>query len=536
MKMENDRIKKMGKVTKKMMLNWQVISNKSRTSVVITAAIATTVFITMFNNDANADIAKDLGSFYERQGFSVNATRAHAYRGQSAGYFYGGRLVARAESRNMQPLNVQAPYIRSDCDGIDAFLGSIQFIEMKQLVDMLKSIGKGATGYAFNLAMQTMVPQIYNTIQKLSDIAREINNFNVNSCEAAAQLVGGVWPQSAKSSAYLCNRMGTSGGLFEDAAKARQKCGIEGERSATNKNKGAREKAGFEDELGDSFNLVWRAIRKKDNGGQLDADIAEMFMSISGTIVMKPEGSGQVKSNDKNRGGAGENVRLQPQTYSSLAIESSLIDGFMFGKKAVVGGNKDKESDDDQGVGDDGHKVEAMVYYCSDSQDEDKCLEVKKKKYVPNDDGWVDKIHGMLDNIKKNIKNRTALTENEKALIERTSIPILKIIAVEVGYKKGGMINISEFAEAISYDLVLRYMEEVIDYVNGRLSELEKVQVSGAHIESLKRDLREVIKRLVDKRNKLYQQMRNVMDTVKKAGEIEKRFRHSFSTKIGQEK
>jgi hypothetical protein len=40
----------------------------------------------------------------------------------------------------------------------------------------------------------------------------------------------------------------------------------------------------------------------------------------------------------------------------------------------------------------------------------------------------------------------------------------------------------------------------------------------------------------VDKRNKLYQQMRNVVDAVRKAGEIEKRFRHSFSTKIGQEK
>jgi peptidoglycan hydrolase CwlO-like protein len=79
-------------------------------------------------------------------------------------------------------------------------------------------------------------------------------------------------------------------------------------------------------------------------------------------------------------------------------------------------------------------------------------------------------------------------------------------------------------------------MEEVIDYVNGRLSELEKVQVSGAHIESLKRDLREVTKRLVEKRNALYQQMRNVVDAVRKAGEIEKRFRHSFSTKIGQEK
>ena len=70
---------------------------------------------------------------------------------------------------------------------------------------------------------------------------------------------------------------------------------------------------------------VWRAIRKKDNGGQLDADIAEMFMSISGTIVMKPEGDGKVKSSGGNRAGAGESTRLQPQTYSSLAIESSLM-------------------------------------------------------------------------------------------------------------------------------------------------------------------------------------------------------------------
>ena len=98
-------------------------------------------------------------------------------------------LVARAESRNMQPLNIQAPYIRSDCDGIDAFLGSIQFIEMKQLVEMLKSIGKGATGYAFNLAMQTMVPQIYNTIQKLNDIAREINNFTQAYAPACAKAI-----------------------------------------------------------------------------------------------------------------------------------------------------------------------------------------------------------------------------------------------------------------------------------------------------------------------------------------------------------
>ena len=98
-------------------------------------------------------------------------------------------------------------------------LGPSQSHAQKKNARGIHPLGIGDTGYAFNLAMQTMVPQIYNTIQKLSDIAREINNFNINSCEEAAKLVGGVWPQSAKSSAYLCNRMGTSGGLFADAAR-----------------------------------------------------------------------------------------------------------------------------------------------------------------------------------------------------------------------------------------------------------------------------------------------------------------------------
>ena len=58
MKVKNNQVKKVKKVTKKMMLNWQIVSNKTISGL----AIATAVFIVMFNNDANADIANDLGS------------------------------------------------------------------------------------------------------------------------------------------------------------------------------------------------------------------------------------------------------------------------------------------------------------------------------------------------------------------------------------------------------------------------------------------------------------------------------------------
>ncbi|MSO14436.1 conjugal transfer protein TraH [Rickettsiales endosymbiont of Trichoplax sp. H2] len=471
---------------------------------------------------AKAGIANELGKFYEKQGYNVNATGSAAYRSQSAGYYYGGRVVARNPSMTLTPFHLQAPYLRADCEGIDAFMGSFQFIEMKQLVEMLKKIGKGATGYAFNLAMQTMVPQVYNTIQKLQDIAREINNFNINNCKAAATFLGGVLPVNETNSAYLCNRMGTTSNMFSDYSKARMKCGNEGERGKTLGNKEKKQQAGFEDVLGDEFNLVWKAIKSSKAGSVMDNEVAELYMTITGTIIMKQDRKSGKTGDD---GAKGEDTRLQPQTKDSLAKgNNDLIEAFMYGEKGRYSG--------DEKEGGISTPTVPMVYQCTDGHEEDKCLDVKEVQYKinKNDNGWVDKIHKLLDSIRSKIKNREALDGKEQGLIEMTSIPILKIIGVEIAYSKGsGVINITQFSEAIAYDMVIRYMEQVTDFVSQRLGELEKVQVSSHHIEALKRDLRDVSRRLANKRNALYQELDHVLGAMGKAGRHEQYLRSSTS-------
>src|SRR5690606_30994371 len=98
--------------------------------------------------------------------------------------------------------------------------------------------GSNAAGYAFNLALATVTPQIKSVLDELSAKVQEMTNQNINSCETAATLVGGVWPQTDASSQLLCNAMGKELGLASDWAQSRQKCGAEQQRETTNAKKG----------------------------------------------------------------------------------------------------------------------------------------------------------------------------------------------------------------------------------------------------------------------------------------------------------
>ena len=182
----------------------------------------------LFNTYAGVD--SELDSFFNNMGYSSNYTKGGVYEDQSGGYYTGGRLYARAPSRSIDVMNLQAPSLKTGCGGIDMFMGGMSHINAQDFVKAIKSIGNGAAGYGMSLALQTMTPQIYNTLQKMNDIAREVNNMNMTSCEAAANVVGGVWPRSDASSRYLCNAMGSNKTYFDDWAQARQGCGAEGKR------------------------------------------------------------------------------------------------------------------------------------------------------------------------------------------------------------------------------------------------------------------------------------------------------------------
>jgi conjugative transfer pilus assembly protein TraH len=335
--------------------------------------------------EANASMENELDNFFKNfGGGGVNYSKGGVYNDQTGGYYTGGRLYARTPAKSINIANIQAPSFQAGCGGIDTFLGGMSFINAKEFINASRTIMSNALGYAASLSLQTMAPQVYNTMHKLNDIARDINNMNITSCEAAATLMAGAWPKSDASSRYLCNVMGTSNNVFEDWAQSRQSCGAEGKRDSVNRGKGGD----FKDILGDEFNLVWKAIRKNSFLSS-DNELAEIFMSISGSIISKKIGTGK-------------DAKFHPSHLTSLANDQELIDALLYG-----------------GI------TSAAIYGCDD-YNEDKCLNPTKKKFkLPDKKGLVNRVEDLLQSIanKSRTYDDTGLTEQEKGLIESTRIP-----------------------------------------------------------------------------------------------------------------
>ena len=439
-----------------------------------------------------ADVGSDMEQLFQSLGGGANYTKGGVYQTQSGGYYTGGSLYARLPTRNHQLMNLQPPSIKAGRGGIDLFAGSFSFINAQQLIKAMRGIMGNAVGYSFNLALQTFVPQVYNTMQKLNDIAREINNININSCETASQLVGGLWAKSDEENKQLCQAMGTSNGKFGDWARAKQECGVGGKRGEATSEKGDK----FKHQLGDEFNIAWEAIKSQSLFGS-DKELAELFMSISGTIVAKKQGTG-------------EDVKIIQMPYSSKINSIELFDVFLFG-----------ESKSGKG---------ATIYRCDGY---DKCLEPKERELKINKkNALLPKIEVMLRNMTDKMRTHdAALTDNEKSLIELTQIPILRIIAVQNAFMVGNSaINVNEFGESIAYDYLLGYMERILDFVSTNLNQLEKVQVSESHIPEFKRDIAEIRRIISEKRFGSYQRMLTVISVIEKSNLVEKKLESMFTS------
>ena len=483
-----------------LIFKWSQLGRALRAArgIVLCAILITTFIVT--KRDASAGVGKDMENLFSAMGGGANVTSAGSYKTQSGGYYTGGSIYARVPTKSYQLFNFQPPSIKAGCGGIDAHLGSFSHIG-KDLIKALRTVPSNAAGYAFNLALQTYVPQVYNTMQKLNDIAREINSLNINSCETASALVAGAWPKSDRVDQQICQSMGTNTSAFKDWAEARHECGNADKRKEINSKKDDK----YKDQLGDEFNIAWAAIKKQF--ATLEGEnktAAEFFMSISGTIIRYKEGSG-------------DSAELKTVEKATLVKEAEVLDTLMFGESKS------------------GEK--AKLYSCDKTDDNkdntEKCLKVgttamtfdKSKALVPQ-------IEEMLRGIATKMRDHGGdLTDKEKNLINNTQIPILKIVAVQNAFMVGNsVINIHEYAEPIAYDYILGYLESVLDFVAVNIDELAKVQMDGIYIENFKRNISDTRKLITDKRFGAYQRMLTAISVIEKTNMVEKKLQHMFTS------
>lgn len=432
-----------------------------------------------------ASMQDNLEKAFQTLGLAHNVTEAGGYQDQRGGFYTGGRVFARGRVNNAELLSLQMPHYRAGCGGIDLFLGGFSYINLPQFTALLRNIGSGASGYAFNLALATVTPQIKSVLDGLLDKVQTMTNQNINSCEAAATLVGGMWPQSDASSQLLCNSMSKELGVATDWAQGRQKCGVETKRTEVLDRKG--EKPGFKDMLGDEFNIAWKAIQKnvflKNNTG-----LAEFFMTLSGTIISR-------------RVGDGLEVKVLPSKSNDPQLISALLTG----------------------------NVPVQVYKC-DTVSEEKCLAPTLKNIaLPKETALESKVHKILTSLSDKIRTDTKLSEQEEGFINSTMIPVLKIIAVETAFKKGGSpIRITEFSEAIAHDILLQYLDEVMSLVWDNVTQLKENQINDKMIEELRAGIARSRKLFYAKRTALFQQMTITLDLIERTQQVETKVQNMF--------
>ncbi|WP_367144458.1 conjugal transfer pilus assembly protein TraH [Pantoea stewartii] len=358
---------------------------------------------------ALADVQGDLNGYFGSLGFDGNVSRAQAWQGQAAGYVTGGSVYLRDQVKQVQLISMQVPSLNAGCGGIDAYLGAFSFINGAELQRFVKQIMSNAAGYAFDLALQTMVPELKQAKDFLQKLASDVNSANMSSCQAAQGIVGGLWPVGTVAGQSICQTIAGENNMFSDWAASRQGCTVGGQSDNVTRRASDREK----DMVLKNKNLIWDALGRNhlfDNNNELK----ELVMSIVGSIVF---------NND-----------------AQITILTPLVDNRDIINVLMRGGT-------------------AKIYGCDTM---DVCLAPTVTNVnVSSDVALVTQVRNLMLSIDNKLTADTPLSDKEKGFINTTSVPVLKFLSNSrsMGMAPTYLLQVSDF---IAQDMMIQYLQELV--------------------------------------------------------------------------
>jgi conjugative transfer pilus assembly protein TraH len=443
--------------------------------------------IILNSNQASAtDIGGSMAKFWNDMGGSTNITKSGAYQGQSAGYYTLGNIHARTPIKNVNVANLQLPSVSAGCGGIDLFKGSFSFINSEQIIELLKAIANNAKGFAFQLALETISPVIAEKVEELQALIQQINSAMVNSCETAASLVGSVWPQHDKASNTICSTIGNKKGLFDDYAHAKHGCTNKGERGKVNREDATDE---YDNVKVEDINLAWKALKDSkilQTNGKFDKEMAELFMALSGTVIIKSKG----KDANGNEIDAPEFVYISAKADNNEIITAMLDGG------------------------------EVSVHICDEAE---KCLNPAlngSKQTIDEKSAYKEKVSNIISSMTTKIMTDVALDTQELGILNFTTIPLYKMLNVYAAYS--GSISLFElptYAEIIALDMIYVYLDNIVKNVEQASNRL--AVGSPEELEKFKNNLRETRKSLASRELKTNNRVDTIINLVERTTTIE---------------
>ena len=454
--------------------------------IAITALI---INLLLVQNSYAEDIGQSMTEFWDNLGGTMNINDPQAYNGQSAGYYTLGGIHTRSKVMTVNPVNIQLPSARAGCGGIDMYMGSFSFINKDQFVALLKSIASSSVGFAFQLALETISPVIAEKTRELQDLIQKINNMSINSCEQAAALVGGVWPESDAASQNICSTLGTQRGFFSDAAAAKHGCSSGGQRASTNKSLANSDPAVVPVDT----NYAWTGLISSGyfgSGSSLNKELAELFMSMTGTIIVLSP------ANDSSP---------SPVThYPSMIRDNNAITAML------DGGN-------------------VKVYRCDETS---KCLYPTETNInINSNQAFNAKVKNMIIGMISKIENDTALSEEEIAFLNVTSLPLYKILNVHSAYSQvTNLLDIESYSEVIALDILYSYLRDMLKIAEDASKSIQKADTT--QVEEFKKNIATIQQGLRAREQSNADKFKNTITIVERTAMIEQHLSSKLSSKI----
>ena len=117
---------------------------------------------------------------------SENTTYKEAMKGDIGG---GGFSLRITQGGSINPVGFQPPGIDAGCGGLDFTMGSLQFMDKKELRQLAREIPQMAAGYAIQLGLQAMCPTCSEMIAKIKDRIQKYSQMLGNACRLAQKAV-----------------------------------------------------------------------------------------------------------------------------------------------------------------------------------------------------------------------------------------------------------------------------------------------------------------------------------------------------------
>lgn len=428
-----------------------------------------------------------LGNSLSKLGVMSTTNRPGVVTDQLGGYMTGGSLHTRNSVSDENLMNIQLPSLSMGCGGIDLHFGGLGYINSANLEKLLKDIGSAGLAYGSMLTIKTLSPQVSDVISQLEAMARFLNSQNINSCQMGALIAAGAFPKTAASQELACNAKNMGNSEMGNYFAARAGC-QETDKATANKDE-------YNGLLGTEFNLVWHALRKLNPN--MSKERIEDLMSLSGTLISKP--------NDDGKGG----VTLIHK--NSLIKDSKLIEAKLYGSK-------------DNSL---------KLYECSDNT---KCINLGfKNQAMSQDQSYLVLIKKLISSIADKLLQETAganvtLTDDEKHVVQTSSVPIVSIISLETALKGNGVaLATEEYAELVAFDYLISYLDSMLDEVYKALATLEYSQMESDHIKNFKEEIRYIKGYLVSERQGAFERMNTLLSVKQRFLQVQQMVKTTFA-------